>query len=131
MLSRFKLTICENASFHFVQSDKIQVALNHVAAKRSVCFGRRALTGPDRFWFKTSSRWVSAATREVNSAKSDDEHYRNGQLCLKAQVHTATRFAAFLSSGITLSRGSGGAQKGMCMLSRECGVYPVINSVPV
>ena len=45
--SRLNLTTCENASFCFVQSDKIQAALNHVAAKRSVCFGARALTGPD------------------------------------------------------------------------------------
>lgn len=104
ILSRFKLTICENASFYFVQSDKIQVALNHVAAKRSVSFGARALTGVDRVWFKTSSQRVSAAMREVvTSAKSDDEHYRHEVLvdtfskCIRLRLLLLQAAAALIS----------------------------------
>lgn len=63
------------------------MALNHVAAKRSVYFGARALTGPDHIWFKTSSQWVSAAMIVVvNSAKSDGELYRHEVL-----VHTSSK----------------------------------------
>lgn len=49
-----------------------------MAAKRSVFFEARALTGPNLFWFKTSNQWVCAAMGEVvNSMRSDDQHYRH------------------------------------------------------
>lgn len=70
ILSYFKLTICENASFCSVQSDKIQVILNHVAAKSSISFGTRTSAGPHLILSKTNSQWVSAAMSEkVNSGK--------------------------------------------------------------
>lgn len=57
---------------------------------------------------------------------------RNGQLCIKAQTHTATHFAALLSSGITQAGDPEECGKGcVYFLVRGYEVYPVINPVSV